>query len=110
MSFSGDEISCLEKLLVGDDVVFKEAWMPTLATNILISDDGAFTLMADGVDIIKVNDVNEAAIGFVMLHSVFHLRCPRSMATFGLLIQKVFGIDDGTRIPSKALSLLRRLD
>ena len=100
----------LERLLAGEEGVFREAPAATTAPHILKSEHSSFTLIVDGESIISVNDAVEAALAFVMMHSVFNLKFARRSASFGLFIQRIVGVDDGVKMPSKAVNLFRRLD
>ena len=90
-------------------MVFKEVPAATPAPYVL-KDENVFTLMVAGTEVATFGEVNEAALGFVMVHSILNLKYSRCTSAFGLFLQKVLDIDDGVKIPSKALNLLRRLD
>ena len=62
-----------ERLLAGEDGVFREAPAATTARHILKSEH-SFTLIVDGESTISVNDAVETALAFVMMHSVLNLK------------------------------------
>ena len=107
---SGDEVATLERLLAGAGVVFKGDTSLSITTahirQLTPKTRGGCGRRANSYVLRKL----EALLAFVMTYSVLNLKFARPAAALCGFVQRVLCIDDGTKVPSKAISPFRQPD
>ena len=83
---------------------------PITAAHNRAADSENYSVVVDKEQIVTCCGKLEALLAFVMTHSVLNLKFVRPAAALGGFVQRVLCIDDGTKVPSKAISLFRQLD
>ena len=104
----GDVIGQIAVCLGGRKIP-QESADETMSPQLLIHND-KYQVVAEGVAVVTITELADAVLAWVLCHSLFNALYGKADKALGSYLQKlVLKVDDGVKVPARALKLYARI-